>query len=538
MFNSIFYNGDEYNQMWLNGNKIWEKDNGGSGEEIVYPYDDADSVITYMNTSSSAQSQTFTVIDSSLPYSINGTSTTSFSFPASSETQVKLVNLKPTALTTLFPVKIEQLRLPNLTDLSSLFRYFGYNADYEYSWSPQYFEFNENPTNMSYMFSYCRYLTDEMMDEFMPHLESFNYSNVASIKQMFAYCSTLTRLDLSNILMYMPKATDENAFIFVYMSSLETAKIPMLWMPSSNQQSMFQSCTSLKEADIMNIDTSYNTYNYYEFYLVNGATVYVGENWTLGTSSTTGNGTNNTFVTKVVPIEFIGTLTCSVKANNVTEQCFTIKPNIIPAIYSYSDLEVVYDSTYMDANGLFDFALKDGSQGKSFDITYRSKSDNSISRTITITVSEDLDFGLGLDYVPSEMQLHFTDTYGFNHGEFTTNVYGLIPSNKGTSSSTAYTRYKYVAPTSGSLKFTYRCSSESGYDYLAVHVNTSTTQPAYNNTTDRVIGASGTTYASKDGTATKSVTGGTTYYIHVQYRKDGSGNSGYDMGCIRKIELV
>ena len=120
MFDSIFYNGNEYNQMWLNGNKIWEKNSGGS--DIVYPYSDADSVITYMNTSTSATSKTFTVIDSSLPYSINGTSTTSFSFPASSETQVKLVNLKPTTSTSsLFPVKIEQLRLPNLTDFSYLF---------------------------------------------------------------------------------------------------------------------------------------------------------------------------------------------------------------------------------------------------------------------------------------------------------------------------------------------------------------------------------------------------------------------------------
>ena len=75
---SVFINGTEYSEVWLNGVKISDFDGGTSGgdtggeEEIVYPYSDADCVITYRNTSSSSKSVTFKVIDSSLPYSING----------------------------------------------------------------------------------------------------------------------------------------------------------------------------------------------------------------------------------------------------------------------------------------------------------------------------------------------------------------------------------------------------------------------------------------------------------------------------------
>ena len=140
--------------------------------------------------------------------------------------------------------------------------------------------------------------------------------------------------------------------------------------------------------------------------------------------------------------------------------------------------------------------------------------------------------------LPSYLTVDYNGTYSFSHGLYTTDVYGLIPSNKGVNSSTAYTRYKYVAPASGDLTFTYRCYAETNYDYLTVHVTTTTSQPSYSSSTNQVFTTKGvSSYQNTDGTASVSVVEGTTYYIHIQYRKDGSSSSGYDMGCIRSIEF-
>lgn len=167
---------------------------------IAYPYKDADSVVTYVNTSSSsAYSRTFTVIDSTLPYSINGVETTSFSFPPNVETQVKLVNLIPcSGGNYIYPIKYEQLRIPNLTDLSRLFSYFAYHEGYEYSWQPQYFELTTNPTAMSEMFSNNKYLTQEMMEQFKPLLKAFNTSQITDMEDMFHNCLLISELDLTN----------------------------------------------------------------------------------------------------------------------------------------------------------------------------------------------------------------------------------------------------------------------------------------------------------------------------------------------------
>ena len=392
------------------------EDSGGDSGEIVYPYSDADSVITYRNTATYSSTKYFTVIDSSLPYSINGTSTTSFSFPASSETQVKLVNLKPTTSTSssFFPIKIEQLRIPNLTDFSYLFAYFGYSNSYTYSWSPEYFEFNENPTNMSRMFYNCRYLSQQQMAQFMEHFKTFNTSQVENMSYMFYYNYMTTELDLS---------------------SFDTRAV-----------------------------TSYSSM----FYQVANATIYIGDNWTLGTESTFAGGTGLTFV------------------------------------QSSSG----GDSSSGDSGETTDSLLVDWTQ--------------STAPTL-----------------PSYMTEYYNSSpYGWTHGTFTTGVYGLKSDNFSVDGTTAYICYKYVAPKSGYLNITYRCSSESSYDFLTVHANTSTSQPTYTSSTNRVVYTSGTTYASTDGLATVQVTSGTTYYIHIQYRKDSSGMDGADRGCIRKIELV
>lgn len=387
------------------------EDSGGDSGEIVFPYSDADSVITYRNANSSATSKTFTVIDSSLPYSINGTATNSFSFPASSVTQVKLVNLKPTTSTSssFFPVKIEQLRIPKLTDLSYLFAYFGYSYAYDYSWSPEYFEFNENPINMASMFYNCRYLSQQQMAQFMEHFKTFNTSQISNMSYMFYYNYMITELDLS---------------------SFDTTNV---W--------------------------SYS----YMFYQVANATIYIGDKWTLGTSATFGNGTGLTFVKR---------------------------------------------SSGGDSGTTTDSLLVDWTQ--------------STAPTL-----------------PSYMTEVYNSTYGWSHGTFTTGVYGLKSDNFSMDGTTAYTCYKYVAPKSGYLNITYRCYAETNYDFMTVHVNTSTSQPSTTSSTNRVFTTQNvSSYQNTDGLATVQVTGGTTYYIHIQYRKDSSDMQGADRGCIRKIELV
>lgn len=765
--------------------------------ELVYPYPDADSVITFRNTSTSSQSISFVVIDSSLPYSINGTSTKSFTFPKSSETQLKFVNLKPRSNTSsVIPINIEQLRIPNLTDLSYLFSYFCYDSNYEYSWSPQYFEFHSNPTIMEEMFYNCKYLTEEIMAQFMPYFP--NTSKVTTMNSMFQNCSSLTSLDLSsfdtsNVTMMNDMFENCSSLTTLNLSSFNTSQV-------ISMNYMFYGCSSLTSLNL----SSFNTSNValstnYTFSNVKNCTIYINtDKWTLGTSSSLGGGTNLTFLPIVIPIESINGITTDINdTTNVTEQYFTVTPNISPSNYS-SDLEVIYDSTYLKSKNNKDFELLEGSNGQTLSITYRSKSNNSISETITFTVSEDfyikvIDYSrfeeptlpswiskysancsseviysntsmiasnniyvCGLKFTPNSsykiiqkycykvippkdgilqfnyreeghnstypftihitnstsvpdvtsttsriaydiggnyqdvdgivysyptvelkggetyyvyiqnssyatkhgllrrieflesnidqlalthniddltnaLQPSFTITpiitpscytvndldvaydstylsttdnlkfslkegcqgktlnityrskignpisdtltftvsqdleipividfttstaptlpycmtldgqgssYYFSHGTYTTNVYGLVPNNKNKDNTIAYTRYKFIAPKDGALTFTYRCSSESSYDYLTVHVDTSTSQPSYSNSINGVVINSGTTYATTDGTASVNVTSGTTYYIHIQYRKDKSGNSGYDKGCIRKIELL
>ena len=588
-FTEIYYNGNEYKQMWLNGTKVWEKSGG-----IVYPYPDADSVVTYKNPSSyGSLTITFDIIDDSLPYSINGTNTSSFTLSSYSTEQLKLVNLKPKPETSLYLLNIEQLRIPKLTDLSNLFEKLCYNSNYEYSWSPQYFEFHPNPTNMSYMF-YQSKLTDDMMAQFMPYfpntnqvtnmqemfsysssnltslnlsnfntgkvtnmehmfyecskltsldLSSFDTSQVTSMRGMFYGCSKLTSLDLSN---FNTSQITNTYNMFYYCSKLTSLNLSN-WDTSNitNMSQMFYNCSKLTSLDLSSFDTSKVTNSYSMFTAVKDCTIYIGDKWTLGTSSTFGNGINLTFVL-LIPIKSIQLSHDIEDTSNVTQASFTITPSILPTNYTGLDLQVIYDSTYMSVvNNRVN--LKDGCQGKTLSITYRSKKDNTISNTLTFTVSQDLEIGMdAIDFtqstaptLPNYMTLDGQgSSYYFSHGTYTTDVYGLVPNNSGEHSTIAYTRYKYIAPKDGVLTFTYRCSSESTYDYLTVHVDTSTSQPSYSNSINGVVINSGTTYATTDGTASVNVTKGTTYYIHIQYRKDSSGAYGYDKGGIRKIELL
>ena len=921
-FTEIYYNGNEYKQMWLNGVKVWEKDSGGG--EIVYPYPDCDSVVTYANTDASSQSMAFNIIDNTLPYSINGVNTDTFSFPASSETQLKFVNLKPCSNDSyVVPINIEQLRIPNLTDLSNLIQFFGYDSSYEYSWSPQYFEFHPNPTVMEYMFYYCCNLTYDMMAQFMPYFP--NTSEVTNMSHLFGSCNSLTSLDVSS---FDTSSVTNMREMFYTCSSLTSLDLSNFDTSNvTTMEDMFRYCSSLTELVLSNFDTRNVTNMNGMFQYVSNCTIYIGENWTLGTEPTFGGGSNLTFIrvapitnitlestltdttiTKgtqftitptITPINYgsdelvitydenylsmvdntftvldtatigqqldityssknnpsvsttysvtirdiayiesislthtLETLTdvdvyttftvvptieptshddellvdydtsylskdgdsytvlggasgqtvqviyyskhdnnvnamieftvaekvekepilttyttfnelsnssycsfttdteantmtikftytgssyysniytkldtilprkCRVRitgesqgtrkymnvdnvnfptnsiiclsatasgnldnawwgshsmpsdgivynngatqttsealdyneiilyqlnpnqyylaspdtgkfypfeydftycfpseprlylnyethyggakgaiykgtyvtykdlkievyeypiesiylttdedVNNITNAKFTINSTILPSLYSDNDLEIIYDETYMKIDvDTGKVKLKDGCQGLTHTVTYRSKSDNSISKSITFTVPQDLEIGMdAIDYtqstaptLPDCMTLDGQgSSYYFSHGTYTSGVYGLVPNNKNKDNTIAYTRYKFIAPKDGALTFTYRCYAETNYDYLTVHVDTSTSQPNYTSSTNRVFATKGvSSYENTDGTASVNVTSGTTYYIHIQYRKDKSGSNGYDKGCIRKIELL
>ena len=887
-FTEIYYNGNEYKQMWLNGSKVWEKASGG------YPYPNVDCVITYYCLEGFSSSTSFYIIDDTLPYSINGEETNKV-YLSGGVSKLKLINLKSHLSDSIaYPINIEQLRVPKLTDLSSLFQFFCYDSKYECSWQPQYFEFHPNPTNMSSMFGTCQYLTDDMMNQFMPYfpntsevtnmssmfdsctslttldLSNFNTSQVISMSYMFRGCSKLTSLDLSsfdtsnvtdadgmfggvkNCTIYIsdnwaldtsstayggsnltfirvvpitnitlestltdttitkgtqftitPTITptdysgdelvityDENYLSMVdntftvldtatigqqldityssklnpsvsttysvtirdiaYIESIslthtletltdvdvytiftvvptieptshddellvdydtnylskdgdsytvlggaseQTVQVIYYSKHDNNVNAMIEftvaskverepivttyttfnkvstssycSFTTDTEANTMTIkftytgSTSYystiytkldtilpkkcrvritgeskgrykyvsnngtiyptnsiislsnrkelnnywgsnhsmpsdgivynndatqttsealdyneiilyqlnpnqyylanNSSNFYPFeydftyYLPSEPSLYLNYITHLGGSS--GAMYSDTYITykdlKIevyeYPIESIY-LTIDDDMNNITNTKFTINSTILPSLYSDNDLEIIYDETYMkiDAN-TGEVKLKDGCQGLTHTVTYRSKTDNSISKSITFTVSQDLELPIVIDFtqstaptLPDYMTLDGQgSSYYFKHGTYTTDVYGLVPNNSGKNSSTAYTRYKFVAPKDGALTFTYRCYAETDYDYLTVHVDTSTSQPSYDSSTNQVFTTKGvSSYQNTDGTASVNVTSGTTYYIHIQYRKDSRDNSGYDKGCIRKIELL
>lgn len=85
------------------------------------------------------------------------------------------------------------------------------------------------------------------------------------------------------------------------------------------------------------------------------------------------------------------------------------------------------------------------------------------------------------------------------------------------------------------LSATAYISSEKNYDFGYATVTENTTTPAYNDTTNRFIYISGEVSSN---TYTKELDGGKLYYLHVGYRKDGSGNTGSDRFTIYNIKLV
>lgn len=116
----------------------------------------------------------------------------------------------------------------------------------------------------------------------------------------------------------------------------------------------------------------------------------------------------------------------------------------------------------------------------------------------------------------------------------------LKPTNKGISSSVANSYIKFDLSKLDSkqeyeLIVNASISSEGNYDIGYATITNSTTAPAYNSTTGRFMYISGTVAATDYSTKLK---GGSLYYLHLGYRKDGSGNTGDDQVIINSIKFA
>lgn len=376
-------------------------------------------------------------------------------------------------------------------------------------------------TSMGSMFYCCAKLTT------INGIADWDTSNLTNTAQMFYFCKSLQYLDLSK---------------------WDTSKV-------TSMNYMFDGCTALKELDIESWDTS-NVSNFVfdTFGDVSNCTIYIGEKTFATTSNDSlkaGNfsgGTNNTFIRRIKSIDLV----CNVEdATNVTNKLFTITSNIIP--YNHlNDLEVIYDKTYLETtDDNYTFRLKDASKGQTLDITYRSKYDNSISQTITITVADELtNDDLLVDFTqetaPTDLPSWFTEEtkgtdYYFTHGTYNADntIYGLVENVYPTSTPTFWNCYKVVAPVSGKLCITYRAYTYGSSYPLVIHSTTNATQPSYSSSTNRVGSVTGSTYRAKDGTININVVAGETYYIHIQHRRYSSTSSTISYcSCIRSFEIV
>ena len=110
---------------------------------------------------------------------------------------------------------------------------------------PEEIYFNQDSSNMFYNF---RNVTDLSM------IETLDTNRVTNMSQMFAECSNLTTLDLSNLdtgkvtnMFYMFQ--DCRSLITLDLSNLDTSNV-------TNMNSMFYNCSNLTTLDLSNFDTS------------------------------------------------------------------------------------------------------------------------------------------------------------------------------------------------------------------------------------------------------------------------------------------
>ena len=322
---------------------------------------------------------------------------------------------------------------------------------------------------------------------------------------------------------------------------------------------MFHRCLNLHELDLSSWDTSNVTDATRMFYGMKNCDIYIGDGWTLLTTANAYSGQNLRFI-KYEPITYIGDIQCSVPTDNVTSTRFMLSPIINPFDWA-GDLEVIYDESYITTTDKMNFLLLEGSQGKTLEVVFRSKRDNSISSTISLKVADDLiidaiDFGSIPILNPVIMPSWITEenknvNRHFIHGgwKWDTTVCGLvenkcyIPAYNG-KNGLYWTCYKVVAPKTGTLNITYRLNTyNSATERWTIHATSDATQPTQTDTTGRIAYTYGSTYKDRDGIATLNVVEGETYYIHFQLNWTSNSNFMENTiqeygACIRSIEIV
>ena len=118
------------------------------------------------------------------------------------------------------------------------------------------------------------------------------------------------------------------------------------------------------------------------------------------------------------------------------------------------------------------------------------------------------------------------------------NSSGKYISNNQNKSNTTANSYMKIDMTKASEDATItvnaEISSESNYDYGYATITQAETAPAYNTSTGRFVYISGT-QSAKDYSTTLAK--GKVYYLHLGYRKDGSGNTGADTFTVNSIKI-
>jgi len=118
------------------------------------------------------------------------------------------------------------------------------------------------------------------------------------------------------------------------------------------------------------------------------------------------------------------------------------------------------------------------------------------------------------------------------------NSSGKYVSNNQNKSNTTANSYMKIDMTKASedaiITVNAEISSESNYDYGYATITQAETAPAYNTSTGRFVYISGT-QSAKDYSTTLAK--GKVYYLHLGYRKDGSGNSGKDTFTVNSIKI-
>ena len=192
-------------------------------------------------------------------------------------TKVKILDeIKPTSTACWFAncnqlteiTGIENFNTSNVTDMKYMFAYCSSLTNLDLK------SFNTNDvTDMACMFYYCQNLESLDVSEFVTN-------NVTNMRGIFDFCRTLTTIDVSNF--DTSKVTDM-AYMFAYMYEVTEIKGLENFDTSSatTMECMFTACQSLSSLDISSFNTSNVTNMRGMFYgSSNLTTIYVGNGWT------------------------------------------------------------------------------------------------------------------------------------------------------------------------------------------------------------------------------------------------------------------